>query len=290
MHHGPPHGLSALNGSPAVQGLFRGGAERQGDAAGGGGPGLVESQTSATSALVSRDSRLVRMYKSVSRSAELIQDFLSTRGRRPRAAMVTLTYRPESTWGPRHISEYLDSVRKWLKRRGATARYVWVAELQQRGAVHYHVVFWLPKGLTLPKPDKQGWWPYGMSKVEWARRPVGYLVKYTSKGFSSALRFPAGCRISGFGGLSQAQREHRTWWVLPRYQRERCTPPERVRRAPGGGWVSAATGEWWPSWFPDGSLPNRGVVLQCSEFRFLALRFVPSPGKWATVPASVAPR
>lgn len=221
--------------------------------------GLVESATSDTeggfrprsaSELVA-DRRLLRVYKSVSRSAELIQSGLASSGFRFRACLVTLTYRPDVYWGPRHVSEYLKHVRHWLQRRGQTARYVWVSELQRNGRVHYHLLFWLPRGMTMPKPDKQGWWPHGATRIEWARRAVGYLVKYTSKGRSkSGEWFPKGCRLSGFGGLDTAQREARSWWVLPRYQRTRCTPEERVRRARGGGWVSHVTGEWWPSYWP----------------------------------------
>jgi len=35
----------------------------------------------------------------------------------------------------------------------------------------------------LPKPDKQGWWPHGMPKIESCRKQsVGYLIKYATKG------------------------------------------------------------------------------------------------------------
>ena len=221
--------------------------------------GLVESVTSADEsrlralnarkALVfeSRASRLLRVYKSVSKSAELHQDRVTAHGFRCGTVMVTLTYRPEVAWGPRHISEFLECVRHWTRLRRMDCRYVWVAELQKNGRVHYHVLFWLPKGLTLPKPDKQGWWRHGMSRIEWARKAVGYLVKYTSKGGDVAgLWFPKGCRLSGFGGLRADERELRSWWVLPRYQRSRCDPEDRAQRKAGGGWISRVTGEVWP--------------------------------------------
>ena len=80
--------------------------------------------------------------------------------------MLTLTYREVGAWHPRHISELLQRVRVWLRRRGERLRYVWVGELQQRGALHYHVLCWLPRGLTLPKPDKQGWWTHGSTRIE----------------------------------------------------------------------------------------------------------------------------
>ena len=166
---------------------------------------------------------------------------------RYRAAMVTATYRDVGGWRGRHINELLRSMRQWLARRGHPLRYVWVAELQRRGAVHYHVVVWLPRGLTMAKPDKQGWWTHGTTRIEWARKPVGYLVKYASKG--DEVQFPKGLRIHGRGGLDEDQRRRVSWWLLPRYVREYFSElGTRVIRAIGGGWVDRDTGEWIPGW------------------------------------------
>ena len=56
-----------------------------------------------------------------------------------------------------------------------------------------------------------------------------------------------GLRLHGHGGLSGERRVYRSWWMLPKYQRERCEPADRVRRARGGAWRSMVTGEWWES-------------------------------------------
>ena len=66
--------------------------------------------------------------------------------------------------------------------KGIFIHYVWVLELTKRGRPHYHVLFWLPRGISMPKADKQGWWRHGMTNTVPARSPVGYLCKYTSKG------------------------------------------------------------------------------------------------------------
>jgi hypothetical protein len=87
-------------------------------------------------------------------------------------------------------------------------RYVWVAELQKRGALHYHVAIWLPKRVQLPKFDKQGWWPHGSTQRLIAKNAVGYLMKYLSK-ISPFHKFPKGVRIHGFGGLTQQARGNR---------------------------------------------------------------------------------
>ena len=155
--------------------------------------------------------------------------------------MVTLTYRDVGEWRPGHLPALLQTMRKWVQRRGHGLRYVWVAELQRRGAVHYHLLLWLPKGLTLPKPDKQGWWPHGLTRIEWARKPVGYLAKYASKG-GEAAEFPKGCRLHGHGGLAAAARVIASWWRCPEWVRSHWGSDHRPRRV-RGGFLSRLTGE-----------------------------------------------
>ena len=178
-----------------------------------------------------------------------------------RVELVTFTYRPEDEWSSRHLSGCLSAYRNQARRDGLPYfRYEWVAELQlarmkRRGesaahCLHYHMILWTPAGYAFPKPDARGWWPWGMTNVEVARNPVGYLAKYSSKvaGCDEEVRLPAGCRISGGGGLSEVGRREAAWWLLPRYVREQF--PEvgaRVSRARGGGWLNWDTGEWFPA-------------------------------------------
>lgn len=162
-----------------------------------------------------------------------------------RAAMVTTTYRPGEPWDARHVTKLIKNARDYMRRRGHKLRYVWVMELTRAGVPHYHLMLWLPRRLRLLKPDKAGWWPWGSTRIEWARNAVGYLAKYASKGQDTA--FPHGARIHGSGGLTEAARNERAWWAAPAYVRERCTVEDRPRRARGGGWVVRATGEWFPS-------------------------------------------
>ena len=164
---------------------------------------------------------------------------------RYRRAMVTRTYRNIADWRADDVSYFMRLVRQWCKRRKIAVRYVWVAELQKRGAVHYHVVFWLPIGITLPKPDKQGWWPHGMTRIEWVKRPVAYLAKYLSK--DDHGMFPKGCRIMGCGGLNESSRNERCWYLMPTWVKEIATIDDKPRRAKGGGIVLKSTGEIVPS-------------------------------------------
>lgn len=162
------------------------------------------------------------------------------------AAMITLTYADGDDWQPEHIKEFLRLPRQYLKRRGFDMPYVWVAELQKRGAIHYHVLLWLPKGEKLPKPDRQGWWPYGMSRIEKARSSVGYLVKYASKGAEGA-KLPDGARMYGCGGLTREARNTRAYKMAPAWVRECFEEDDEPRRAIGGGWFSRVRGDWLPS-------------------------------------------
>lgn len=167
-----------------------------------------------------------------------------------RCVMVTLTYAgTNADWEPRHVSDFIKKCREWLAYRGVRMRYVWVAELQKRGVIHYHVALWLPAGVNLPKPDQAGWWKHGMTRIETARAAVPYLMKYLSKGGSAErYRLPQGARSYGVGGLEHTMRRARRWLGLPSFVRARSDISDDWRRAPGGGWIDPH-GEIWASEF-----------------------------------------
>jgi hypothetical protein len=169
-----------------------------------------------------------------------------------RCVMVTLTYAgTNADWKPDHVSSFIRHVRQWLNRRDVRFRYVWVAELQKRGVIHYHVAIWLPAGIDLPKPDNCGWWPHGMTRIETARAAVPYLMKYLSKGGTAdRYRLPRSARSYGGGGLEATMRLARRWLGLPSFVRARADveQSEGWKRAPGGGWVDP-DGQIWASEF-----------------------------------------
>ena len=167
--------------------------------------------------------------------------------------LVTFTYAPGHEWTPKHIAQCLMSYRKQAARDGVPWRYEWVAELQLNRmrrrresaaqCMHYHAIIWQPEGYQFPYPDARGWWTHGMTNVDVARNPVGYLAKYASKG-TEGERLPRGARISGGGGLSAEGRKLACWWLRPRYVREAFPDfMHSVRRAPGGGWLNLESGE-----------------------------------------------
>jgi hypothetical protein len=186
--------------------------------------------------------RLRRMKTAVTTNARLMEETFGRKAaRRGRknwwCAFVTLTYRPGVMWTPRHISETLAACRKWCDRLGIKCSYVWVAELQERGAVHYHVIFWMPRGYMLPKFDQRGWWPYGMTEVKAARNPVGYLANYAKKAKETEHEFPKGCRINGAGGLDVPGRIEARWWRAPKDAREMFGTIVNLKRATGGWFI-----------------------------------------------------
>lgn len=138
-----------------------------------------------------------------------------------RTALITLTYRPDVEWSPRHISELIKNYREWFKRKhGLIFHYVWTVELQGNGKPHYHLVAWLPKGVKPPLPDRQGWWPHGMTNAVYARSPVGYIAKYASKSEGkSGEHLPPRARLWGYGGLTAVEKAPVYYALAPRWLR-----------------------------------------------------------------------
>ena len=229
--------------------------------------GLVPSSTSNRKDELTIDrfeSRYRRLRKNVITSARLLRDSLLIGGFRYFLAMLTLTYAPGIEWSPKHIPELQKKIRAWLRYRGHRYAFVWVCELQERGAPHYHLLIWVPWGLRLPRPDQFGWWPHGSTRIEKVEKPIGYLIKYLSKGQDSIHRFIKGQRTHGSGGLTPAAKMERRWWLAPSYVRQRWPDfHDDVHPAEGGGWISRQTGEWIASpWEFVSWSPTTGAIIR----------------------------
>lgn len=213
--------------------------------------GLVPSKTSSTLGRVvgvvtpenTHRARLKRMRRTVLNSCRSM--VRSRRGFRDRWLMQTLTYRPGLSWTSKHVSEFLNRMGMWLRRRRAEFSYVWVLELTKAGVPHYHVLVRVPYGVRIPRADDAGWWQHGSTRTEQARGPVGYLAKYASKG-GSAADFPKGARLHGAAGLNRDLRTVVQFWNLPVWCRERLAEITRVARD-RGGFVVCSTGEFLPT-------------------------------------------
>lgn len=237
--------------------------------------GLVPFQTSQGEALASSNSLGVESFKALKRIRRLKRSVwasghlhgIANRGHRPPVCwFVTLTYRQIDDWRADHVSAAIERYRQWCRRRAIACRYTWVAELQKRGAMHYHLLAWLPAGVRMVQWDRQPdsrrpeFWPHGMTNTQVAFSGVGYLMKYLSK-LGGLHRFPKGARLYGIGGLDSQARAVRSWFNLPQWAKAAHGVGEVVRSA--CGLVVRATGEILPSpWLArwvDGGLQLRLV-------------------------------
>jgi hypothetical protein len=208
--------------------------------------GLVPFKTIAKCVSFSKpevaERRVKRLKKSVWASGHL--HGIPEKGFRPsKVWFVTLTYRGVKDWASNHIGLALKGFRNWCKARNYPCKYTWVAELQSRGAVHYHLLVWLPQGVSMPHWDKPtktlvqrrpcpAWWPHGMTNTQPALSGVGYLMKYLSK-LGELTIFPKGLRLYGIGGLNEKAREVRSWFNLPEWVKASHGVGEVVRSTCG---------------------------------------------------------
>lgn len=264
--------------------------------------GLVSVSTSGFAALpttyrwteqcitIDRDqSRVTRLRKGVGVASKSLLNL--GEGRAENNVMVTLTYDTKHCgeighhyWKPRHVSDYIRAVRAWFAKRcpGQRLRYVWVAELQKRGVLHYHAVFFLPAGVGMPRADKRGWWPHGMTNTLKATAPVAYLMKYASKADSKSIGgFPHGSRIYGVGGLDAPGAAFKRWCLWPAYVQGNASVTDRFRPAPGGGYRNDATGELLQSEYA----PTGGGFSSFIRIRTTP-RTVDAAGPFSWLPAS----
>ena len=225
--------------------------------------GLVSNATSGTAGINGDEQRPLREKLLINRDAQRVKRLRTTVGHAARLLhfdahserhaqrwnkkFITLTYAKAEDWRPGHFSKFRDALRQWCRRRKVKCRFVWVAELQERGALHYHVVVWLPKGKFLPFADAQGWWPHGSTNIKTAQSPIGYITKYASKTTANqAAGYPKGARMHGHGGLDGEGRRHIRYWMAPMWVRDELSGRADIRKVPGG-YMDKFTGEFLAS-------------------------------------------
>lgn len=174
-----------------------------------------------------------------------------------RLVMLTLTYKRVGQWRPNHIRDF--SLRLRRKAGAGLLAYAWVAELQERGAVHYHYLVLCKRGTNLPKPDTSGLWPHGSTRIETARTPY-YICKYTGKEYQKSGRFPKGLRMFGVWAskhldLDASKRFIYSTSALPvwlgekiRSHYEQTSQPVKVKRMAGGGWEDSNGQRYYSPW------------------------------------------
>jgi hypothetical protein len=130
--------------------------------------------------------------------------------------MVMLTYRGVGNWRPYHISDFIKGIKQYC---GCNLKsYAWVAEVQSRGEIHYHVLLHVKKGFKIPKPDRRKLWRYGHSGVSWARSPW-YLLEYTSKKYQKDFsKFPKNAKAFEVA-VGKSHRKELVFLSLKRWER-----------------------------------------------------------------------
>ena len=168
-----------------------------------------------------------------------------------RAVAITLTYKTNGKFGSKHISVFLDSIRRALKRKGYSLPYVWT--LESEGRLHYHLMLWLPREYKLDLHKLNKWWPWGSNWVENCQSPSAWGC-YLSK-CESISKLPRGARLFGYGGLDEEGKAAVILAKLPIWLRALLPNTILVRKITGGGWINMETGEWYQSpyiWTPFG--------------------------------------
>lgn len=170
-----------------------------------------------------------------------------------RAVALTLTYRDSSTFDSKHVSRFIDKLRRSLRRQGYGLPYAWV--LERAGQLHYHLLLWLPRGQKL-EAILSKWWCWGSCWIESCRSPSGW-GRYMSK-FNSLQKLPKGARAFGLGGLDEEGKAAVSRAGMPRWLLAVLPQRHLARRCRGGGWVDTTTGLIYVSpyiWTP------RGIVF-----------------------------
>jgi len=139
-----------------------------------------------------------------------VVDDLKRSGQKFSMTMYRLSYDTEGTlvdandWKPLDISEFIDALHARMGKR--LLAYAWVAELQQRGVIHYHVI--VAHTGRAPMPDRvyksrdarghmrsfDRLWSHGSSHTDFKVRSAFYLAAYVKKEYQKAYEFfPVGC-------------------------------------------------------------------------------------------------
>lgn len=170
-----------------------------------------------------------------------------------RAVAVTLTYCDANQLATKHISAFLDRLRKALRRQGHTLPYAWV--LERAGQFHYHLILWLPRSYKLDFAKLSKWWLWGSSWAECCRSVTGW-GRYMAK-FDNTSILPKGAKLFGYGGLDEDGKTAVARAGMPRWLQLLLPPSRRAFRCPGGGWADGLTGEMYRSpfiWTPQGAI------------------------------------
>jgi hypothetical protein len=203
---------------------------------------VLDTRTGKVSIVNKRKVRIKRLQKRVHAWSRRMETLFQRVGKDYRLSMIGLTYEGDADWKPNHIRSFMKEARQRL---GDNLKgYAWVAELQERGAVHYHVLILAKRGTNIPMPDKCGWWEHGSTNIKTARTPF-YICKYTGKQHQKMGEFPKGLRMFAVWIKPGVISDNALWMfrlsAYPRWLVEGMWKDGNFRGIPkrmeGGGWL-----------------------------------------------------
>jgi len=152
---------------------------------------LLNRKIKKVSVLDNFEQRYQKLRSSVSEWARIMA--MLKKERSCRMVMITLTIHKVKDYNPGMIRDYMKKLKQHLGKK--LFGFAWVAEMQERGAVHYHLMVCVESYTRIKLPDKSGMWKWGSSKIETARTPY-YLCVYIGKERQKDLsRYPKSCRV-----------------------------------------------------------------------------------------------
>jgi hypothetical protein len=168
-----------------------------------------------------------------------------------RAYKIGLNYRPGERWKPNHITEYIGNLADYLGSENLVA-YAWVAEMQKRGAVHYHAQIITPGNCRkIRLPDKSGDWKYGGSeRDEIFYLDIGYLTSDYMRKKEQKSNYPRGIRTHAVMLNKKYFDNCDLWalrscsypvWLVDKINNNGLINP-KISHAKGGGYVVKTSG------------------------------------------------
>lgn len=201
---------------------------------------LIDKVTGDRFVIDQRMARIRRCQKRVHAWAGALDEIIKQVGTKYRMMMVRLSYAPGYDWKPLQISHLITKIHYEL--RDNLIAYSWVAELQERGAVHYHLLMIVKRGTDIPYFDDAAWWIYGSTHHCTARSPF-YICSYTAKkNYQKFGVFPKNLRMFAIwiapGLVSSSARRLLRLTALPSWVARiaRAVDDFKAMCHPGGGW------------------------------------------------------
>ena len=100
---------------------------------------------------------------------------------------ITLTYRDFSDYNKSDIKRFLSSFTRVLRKHNISFKYFWVAEIQKRGMIHYHILFFFNvrdrkkifKYMSKERIDRL--WNKGYTFITFSRQTIRKAYNYATK-------------------------------------------------------------------------------------------------------------